>query len=139
MTQTIIPSPSDEKSVSFISVDSSEMDNTGKKISKNPCTVHGSSQTPQLDHELQQPLAQNIINTLTAALNDLADENKCTKCTVEKFSALLTSHVREIRAAKKNGQWSKDERKALKAEVKSSYKPVKKAAKALWKEGKQQK
>lgn len=107
--------------------------------SKIPCTVHGPSQTPHLDHELQQPYAQDIIHTLTAALNDLADENKCAKCTVEKFSVLLTSHVREIRAAKKNGQWSKEERKVMKAEVKSTYKPVKKAVKALWKEGKQQK
>jgi hypothetical protein len=76
---------------------------------------------------------------LTSALNDLSDEKKCTKCTVEKSSALLTSHVRDIRAAKRNGQWSKEDRKALKAEVKSSFKPMKKAIKALWKEGKQQK
>ncbi|KAL4756982.1 uncharacterized protein BDW70DRAFT_144105 [Aspergillus foveolatus] len=139
MAQTTIPPPLAKKPASFISVESSEMDNTGKKAFKIPCTVHGPSQIPHLDHELQQPYAQNIIHTLTAALNDLADENKCAKCTVEKFSALLTRHVREIRAAKKNGQWSKEERKALKAEVKSSYKPVKKAVKALWKEGKQQK
>ncbi|KAL4813104.1 hypothetical protein BDW67DRAFT_187960 [Aspergillus spinulosporus] len=139
MTQTTIPPPSDEKPASFVSVESSELENAEKKASKVPCIVHGPSQTPHLDHEFQQPYAQSIIHTLTAALNDLADEKKCTKCTVEKFSALLTNDVREIRAAKKNGQWSKEERKALKAEVKSSCKPVKKSVKALWKERKQQK
>ncbi|KAL4748031.1 hypothetical protein BDW72DRAFT_215083 [Aspergillus terricola var. indicus] len=139
MTLTTTPHPSDEKPPAFVSVEHSGWDTSEKKASKAPCTVHGASQTPHLDHELQQPYAQNIIRTLTAALNDLADEKKCTKCTVEKSSALLTSHVRDIRAAKQNGQWSKEERKALKAEVKSSFKPMKKAVKALWKEGKQQK
>ncbi|CBF89297.1 predicted protein [Aspergillus nidulans FGSC A4] len=139
MTQTTIPHPSDEKPPSFVSVKPSEWDTTEKRVSKVPCTVHSSSQTPNLDHEFKQPYTQDIIRMLTAALHDLADETKCIKCTVEKSSALLTSHLCDIQAAKKTGQWSKEERKALKAEVKSSFKPVKKTVKALWKEGKQQK
>ncbi|KAL4735896.1 hypothetical protein BDV11DRAFT_195078 [Aspergillus similis] len=139
MTQTTNSHPSDEKPPSFVSVEPSDWSTTEKKSYKIPCSVHGPSQTPHLDHEFQQSYAQDIIRTLTAALNDLADEKKCTKCTVEKSTALLTSHVRDIRDAKKNGQWSKEEKKALKTEVKTSFKPVKKAVKALWKEGKQQK
>jgi hypothetical protein len=73
---------------------------------------------------------------LSTALNDLADERQCTKCTVESISTLLTSHARDIRAAKQNGEWSKEERKALKAEVKGLFKGVKKDVKSLWKGGK---
>ncbi|KAL4936319.1 hypothetical protein BDV06DRAFT_216773 [Aspergillus oleicola] len=139
MTQTTAPHPSDEKPQSFVSVQSSEWSTTEKPATKAPCTAHGPSQTPHLDHELQQPYAQAIIRALITVLNDLASEKKCTKCTIENSSTLLTSHVRDIRAAKKKGQWSKAERKALKAEVKSSFKSVKKDVKALWKEGKQKK
>ncbi|KAL4801185.1 hypothetical protein BDV18DRAFT_165201 [Aspergillus unguis] len=136
MTQTTYAS--DGKASSFVSIEHTEWDKTDAEP-KAPCTAHGPSQTPHLDHELQQPYAQAIIRSLTEALNDLADETKCTKCTVETASALLTSHARDLRAAKKNGQWSKQEKKALKAEVKGSFKGVKKDVKALWKEGKQKK
>ncbi|KAL4961070.1 uncharacterized protein BDV14DRAFT_181106 [Aspergillus stella-maris] len=137
MTQTTVPYTSDEKAQSVVSIQSSNWSTTEKPATKAPCAAHGPSQTPHLDHELQQPYAQSIIRALTTALNDLADSNKCTKCTIENSSTLLTTHARDIRAAKKNGQWSKAERKALKAEVKSSFKSVKKDVKALWKEGKQ--
>ena len=70
---------------------------------------------------------------MSAALNDLADEGKCTKCTVENISTLLTGHAREIKAAKRNGEWSKEDKKALKAEVKGLFKGVKKDVKGLWK------
>lgn len=76
-----------------------------------------------------------MIQALTAALNDLMDEKKCTQCALERASALMASHVQEIQAVKKNGQWSKGERKALKAELKTSLKGVKKDAKTLWSEG----
>ncbi|KAL4809804.1 hypothetical protein BDV18DRAFT_129679 [Aspergillus unguis] len=134
MTQTTLPS--DEKAQSVVSIQSSTWDGAEKPTT---CNAHGPTQTPHLDHELQQPYAQAMIQALTTALNDLADPNKCTKCTIENSSTLLTGHVRELRAAKKNGQWSKAERKALKAEVKSSFKSVKKDIKALWKEGKEKK
>lgn len=76
-----------------------------------------------------------MIQALTAALNDLTDEKKCTQCSLERSSALLTSHVREIQAMKKKEQWSKGERKALKAEIKTSLKGVRKDAKTMWREG----
>lgn len=63
----------------------------------------------------------------------MVDEKKCTKCTVENISTLLTGHVRDLRAAKQNGVWSKEDKKALKAEIKGLLKPVKKDVKSLWK------
>lgn len=63
----------------------------------------------------------------------MVDEKKCTKCTVENISTLLTGHVRDLRVAKQNGVWSKEDKKALKTEIKGLLKPVKKDVKSLWK------
>lgn len=38
-----------------------------------------------------------------------------------------------MREAKRSGEWSKEDKKALKAEVKAMFKPVKRNIKALWK------
>ncbi|OGM39931.1 hypothetical protein ABOM_011353 [Aspergillus bombycis] len=100
------------------------------------CTVHGPSQTPHLDRQLQQPQTKEILQALSVALNDIADERQCTKCAVETASGLLTGYVREVKAAKKNGQYSKEERKALKKEVKALGRGVKRDVKALWLEEK---
>lgn len=111
-------------------------DANSSPISTSPkvdCLTHGPSQVPLLDCELQKPQAKDIIRTLAAALNDIADEKKCTKCTVENISTLLTGHVRDLRAAKRSGMWSKEDKKALKAEIKGLLKPVKKDVKSLWK------
>ncbi|CAL5873436.1 uncharacterized protein PFLUO_LOCUS7715 [Penicillium psychrofluorescens] len=126
------------KAPSYISIDSVEREKVETQerehtSPKAPCSAHGPSQSPLLDRELQKPEAKEIISALSSALNDLSDEGKCTKCTVENISTLLTSHAREIRAAKQNGEWPKEDRKALKAEVKGLFKGVKKDVKALWK------
>ncbi|KAF7592435.1 hypothetical protein BBP40_000283 [Aspergillus hancockii] len=136
MCQENLPLQADEKSESYISVNSTVRNSSEKHGgSKGHCGVHGASQTPHLDHQLQQPETKQILQALTIALNDIADENQCTKCAVESASSLLTGYVREIRAAKRNGKWSKEEKKAIKAEVKSLSKGVKRDVKALWKEG----
>jgi hypothetical protein len=103
--------------------------------SKGLCGVHGASQTPHLDRQLQQSQSKEILQALIMSLNDIADENRCTKCAVESASSLFTGYVREVRAAKRSGKWSKEEKKAIKAEVKSLGKGVKRDIKALWKEG----
>lgn len=69
------------------------------------------------------------------ALSSLVDEKQCTTCSVQTASTLLTGHARDIKTAK-NGQWSKEDKKALKAEVKGLLKGIKKDAKGLWKEAK---
>lgn len=38
-----------------------------------------------------------------------------------------------MREAKRNGEWTKEERKGMKAEFKAVFKPMKKDIKALWK------
>jgi hypothetical protein len=100
---------------------------------KVDCLTHGPSQVPLLDSELQRPQAKDIIHTLAKALNDIADEKKCTKCTAENISTLITGHVRDLRAAKRSGMWSKEDKKALKVEIKGLLKPAKKDIKSLWK------
>lgn len=100
---------------------------------KAPCLTHGPSQSPLFDRELQKPRSTEIIKALSMALNDLADEQYCTNCTVEQISTLLTGYVREMREAKRSGEWSKEDRKALKTEVKAIFKPAKKNIRALWK------
>lgn len=100
---------------------------------KVPCMSHGPSKTPLLDRDLQKPQTQEIIHAISSALEELVDEKKCTRCTVEDLSTLLTEQIRNLREAKQNGVWSKEERKAMKAETKSLLKPVKKQLKGLWK------
>lgn len=72
---------------------------------------------------------------MSEGLKDLSNDSKCTECTVQNISTVLTGHVRDLRVAKQNGKWSKEDRKALKAEAKAILKPVKKDMKALWKQG----
>ncbi|KAJ5824268.1 hypothetical protein N7447_006608 [Penicillium robsamsonii] len=123
---------------SYASVNPVEVDNAEKQEQeltspKVDCVTHGPSQVPLLDRELQKLQAKDIIRTLATALNDITDEKKCTKCTVENISNLLTSHVRDLRAAKRSGMWTKEDKKALKMEIKGLLKPVKKDVKSLWK------
>lgn len=83
---------------------------------------------------MQKSQARETIRTWADALNDIVDEKKCTKCTVENISAFLTGLVQDLRVAKQDEGWSKENKKALKAEVKSLLKPVKRDMKSLWKE-----
>lgn len=80
-----------------------------------------------------KPRSQQILKGLAEALNDLANEKKCTRCAVQDISTQITGHVREMREAKRNGEWTKEDRKAMKAEFKAVFKPMKKDIKALWK------
>ncbi|KAJ5381801.1 uncharacterized protein N7496_004229 [Penicillium cataractarum] len=125
----------DIKPETLISVDCMESDEKDHQSTspKVPCMSHGLSKTPLLDRELQRSQTREVIHAISSALNELVDDKKCTKCTVENLSTLLTEHIRNLREAKQNGQWSKEDRKLLKAETKSLLKPVKKQLKSLWK------
>ncbi|KAE8380498.1 hypothetical protein BDV26DRAFT_290416 [Aspergillus bertholletiae] len=94
------------------------------------CTIHSPSQTPHLDYQLQQPQTKAILQALTVALNSIADEKQCTTCAVKTASGLLMEYVREVKAAKKNGQYSKTERNALKKEIKGLARGLKGDVKA---------
>lgn len=76
---------------------------------------------------------QETVKILSTALNDLVDENKCTKCTVENLVASIEGQLKEVRLAKQNGEWTKEEKKALKTETKFLFKPAKKSLKKVLK------
>ncbi|KAJ5274077.1 hypothetical protein N7478_009202 [Penicillium angulare] len=122
--------------VSVASSEWNEVEKPGNEITspKMPCSTHGPSQCPRVDTEVQKQQTTALINALIQGLSDLKDTGGCTRCTVENVSALLTGHIRDIRTAKQNGEWTKTERKALKAETKALFKPMKKDLKRLWKE-----
>ncbi|CAI7675817.1 unnamed protein product [Penicillium manginii] len=125
------------KTDSFVSVESVDHEKVQEQshehiTSKTPCESHGSG-TPFIDRELRTARGQETIRILSAALNDLVDENKCTKCTVENLMPLLEGHLKELKLAKQNGEWSKEDRKTLKTEFKSLFKPAKKSLKNILK------
>ena len=100
---------------------------------KVACWTHGPSQTPVLDRDLQSPHAREHIIALATALSELANKDNCTKCTVEKVSALLTLQARDIKVANRNKGWTKEDKRVRKVEFKILCQGVKKDMKALWK------
>jgi hypothetical protein len=42
--------------------------------------------------------------------------------------------AREIRGAERNGEWSKEEKKAMKKDVKAAFEEIKQEVKATWKD-----
>ena len=66
-------------------------------------------------------------------MSDAGDGKGCVKCATKDVVLILTAYMRDIRAAKKSGKWSKEEKKALKAEVKGFLKEVKRDVKQTWK------
>ncbi|KAI8665510.1 hypothetical protein LRP88_03989 [Fusarium phalaenopsidis] len=95
-----------------------------KEELKGTYPMHGASQTPHLEKILQaRPKAE--LQQLTAALNGLADENRCAKCAVQTISNIVMGYVQDVGWANKNGKWSKEDKKALKMEIKGLAKGVK--------------
>lgn len=99
-----------------------------------PCSVHGSSSTPNLDKELQKPSAHNLLLALSKAFADAANSEECTRCAAESASKAVTTFVRETKQAKKTGEWSKEDKKAVKKELKDVFKPLKRDMKMAWKD-----
>lgn len=97
-----------------------------------PCSQHGPSQTPHLDAQLRQPKTQAALRSLIATLTDAVDGHRCTECTIEATAHTLTAYVTEMKASKKSGQWSKEDKKALKAEAKAVGKRVKGSVKMAY-------
>lgn len=74
-----------------------------------------------------------MLRSLIATLNDALEGNRCTECTFEATAHTLTAYVTEMKAAKKDGQWSKEDKKALKAEAKAMGKRIKGSVKLAYK------
>ena len=70
---------------------------------------------------------------LSLALTDMAEGRGCSQCSMKEVARTATLCVREIKAAKRSGEWSREEKKALKKEVKTSFKEIKKEVKQTWK------
>ncbi|KAK4495617.1 hypothetical protein PRZ48_012885 [Zasmidium cellare] len=101
------------------------------------CTIHPTTPTPHLDAQLSSPKYRSYLLSLSEALADLADaeEPHCTKCSIDSVALTLTQLAKEVKQAKKNGEWSKEEKKALKKESKTLGKAVKADCERVWREG----
>lgn len=98
-----------------------------------PCHIHGTSKTPYLDAHLHNSNTKAHIHALSVALADAVHGEGCTTCAVESAGQTLTSYLRDLRAAKKSGQWSSAEKRAIKAEVKGLMKGMKRDLRSIWK------
>lgn len=74
-----------------------------------------------------------LIGTLSSTLAGAGNENCCSKCVTKNAAQTLALYLRELRAAKKNGEWSAEEKKALKKEVKGLFKEIKHDVRKTWK------
>ncbi|CAG9954552.1 unnamed protein product [Clonostachys rosea f. rosea IK726] len=96
------------------------------------CPRHGASTTPTIDKHLRQFHVNDRLQALAPGTTAL-DGQGCTRCTVEAVTSVLSGYTRDLKAAKKSGQLTKQERKAMKAEAKAMSKEIKKDLKATWK------
>jgi glucosamine 6-phosphate synthetase-like amidotransferase/phosphosugar isomerase protein len=95
------------------------------------CTKHGPSQTPNLDRQLQSPRNREFVHGLITALDQAVQEGHCTECAIQKMAELVTAYAQDMKAQKKQGHWSKEEKRALKKELKEVGKRVKSTVKAM--------
>ena len=98
-----------------------------------PCALQGHSQTPRLDAYLHQDTTKAALQALSSALADAASDYRCSRCAIESVALTLTSTLCTLRAAEKEGKWSREEKKALKNEAKGVFKGIKHDVKDLWK------
>lgn len=103
----------------------------------SPCPIHPASPTPHIDTHLHQPSNRSYLLSISEALADLADSEgaHCTKCAIDNVAETLTKLLRDVKMAKKNGEWTKEEKKALKKEAKMLGKGVKGECERVWREG----
>jgi len=94
-------------------------------LPRQSCQHHGASDTPHIDTQLQQPNVRAAILALSAALAKAANEEQCSKCTIESLTKVSATLMTDMRAAKKSGQWSKEYKKAVKKEAKGLFKGMK--------------
>lgn len=104
------------------------------------CPHSGTTPTPILDAHLRQASTRARLLELRDALDRViaADEGNCIKCTTSQAAGALFLYLRDLREAKKNGEYSKQDKKAWKEEVKGLAKDVKRDRawlKRRWKEG----
>lgn len=99
----------------------------------NSCSQHISSKTPRLDSILDQEQSRKAIDAIISALSDIRDNERCTTCAIKDAAHSMTIYARELQAAKKQEKWTKEDKKAMKAEAKSLIKEIKRDVKKTWK------
>lgn len=72
------------------------------------------------------------MHALSTALSDTANSRGCLKCTIKDTVHMLTVYARDYKANRKNEPWSKEEKKAMKAEVKAFFGEIKRDVKETW-------
>jgi hypothetical protein len=100
-----------------------------------PCTH---TPTPHLSSAIASPQTHAHLIAATTALTAATQEGACLKCTGETISQTLTALMQEMRAAKKEGRWSHEEKRALKMEVKGLLKGMKRDVKGGWRKEKEE-
>lgn len=94
---------------------------------------HAPSQTPILDKLLSEPTTKARIQTIAAAINDLGDESKNTQSALRTAFMTVAEMAKDAKKEKKEGRWSKEDKKALKEELKPMFQDIKKEMKGTWK------
>nr|POE63132.1 hypothetical protein CFP56_04035 [Quercus suber] len=97
------------------------------------CSHEKQSQTPHLDAHMQRPEVQARMLVVSQALSDVVSGKSCTKCASKTVAEQLYAHLHDVKAANKCGQWSREEKKAMKKEAKVLIKDLRKEMKGVWK------
>jgi len=89
------------------------------------CNHKGSNATPFLDAQLHQPAAREAVSSVHTTMQYAVDGEHCTRCTANEAARTLTKYVFDMRDAKQRGNFSREEKRAMKAEVKALLREVK--------------
>ena len=94
--------------------------------------MHGTSRTPVLDDYIRKANTKAALQSIADAVNDLALERRCTSCAINDVAHQVTDYIRALRSGQDKNQWTKEEKKAFKSEIKGLAKSVKKDVKGAW-------
>ncbi|CAI6341402.1 unnamed protein product [Periconia digitata] len=121
---------SSEKAPSY-----NELNKERYKENNHICDAHSRASIPFIHAQLQQQQAKEAIRAISIAFGNLADGSGCSECILREIAQTVTLCLRELKTAKKNGKWSKEEKKTMKREVKVAFKDIKREVKQTWKNG----
>ena len=93
------------------------------------------STTPLLDARLRQPNNRACLLALSSAFAAAAEEDRCLNCVIDSVVPDIAQCMQDVKKQKKSGEISKEDKKAMKKEMKTLFKGVKVNAKKAWKDG----
>lgn len=129
------PTLDEKSSRSLISLPECDI-NSMHRHHDHGCSHHGTeSQTPHLDALLQQPNTRAALLALSSAFAAAAEDDRCLKCVIDSVVPDVAQCMQDFKKQKKAGEFSKEDKKAMKKEMKALFKGVKGAAKKTWKDG----